>query len=243
MGHAAALAGATVVARAAAVKGPGEIGGARGHDGAAELFLDAISEERFLTGERNRRLKLAVGKILEALGAAGDADIFFDEIVVRLNIFVAEGPVFAVAVVRGGLEIPIAEAQADAAPDVGAAAGHPHAAHPIEGLVGGSGVGLFEIVDEPVVSVFVANFKFGLDGAGFADDFFGQIAIFEFERGLVFGEVFVGLRAAGFEKGNFQAGFREALAGPASGSAGADDDDVVRLVFLFGHEAQFRNGC
>ena len=181
--------------------------------------------------------------MFKTFGHAGDADVFFDDVVVGRDVGVADGPVFAVAILRRGFEIPIAEAEADAAPDVGAAAGHPHAAHPIEGLVGGRGVGLFEIVDEPVVSVFVANFKFGLDGAGFADDFFGQIAIFEFERGLVFGEVFVGLRAAGFEKGNFQAGFREALAGPASGSAGADDDDVVRLVFLFGHEAQFRNGC
>ena len=171
--HAAAFAGAAVVAGAAAVEWFGEIGGARGHDGAAEFFLDAIAEERFLASERDGRLELAVGEILEAFGAAGDADVFFDEVVVGLDVFVAERPVFAVAVVGGGLEIPIAEAQADAAPDVGAAAGHAHAAHPVEGLAGGSGVRLFEIVGEPVVGVFVADFEFGLDGARLADDFLG----------------------------------------------------------------------
>jgi hypothetical protein len=236
VGHASAFAGAAEVAGAAAVEWPGQIRGARGHDGAAEFFLDAIAEERFLASERDGRLELAVGEMLEAFRAAGDADIFFDEIVVGLDVLVAERPVFAVTVVGGGLKIPIAEAQADAAPDVGAAAGHAHAAHPVEGLARGSGVRLFEVVGEPVVGVFVANFKFGLDGAGFADDFFRAIAVLEFERGFVLGEIIVGLRAAGFKEGDFQAGFREALAGPASGCAGADDDDVVRLLFLFGHE-------
>jgi hypothetical protein len=37
------------------------------------------------------------------------------------------------------------------------------------------------------------------------------------------------LRAAGFEERNIQAGFREALAGPASGGAGADDEHVIVL--------------
>ena len=55
------------------------------------------------------------------------------------------------------------------------------------------------------------------------------------------GEIFVGLPSAGFEQRDFQAGFREALAGPAAGRAGTDDEDIV--VFLFGHESQFEVGC
>ncbi len=110
MRHAAAFAGAAKMAGAAAVDGLGQICRARGHDGAAEFFLDAIAEQSFLASERNGRLELAVGEMLEAFGAAGDADVLFDEIVVRLDIFVAERPVFSVAVERGGFEIPIAEA-------------------------------------------------------------------------------------------------------------------------------------
>ncbi len=241
--HAAAFAGAAEVAGAAAIEGLGEIGAARGHGGAAQLFLDAIAKEIFLTGERNGRLKLAVGEMLEAFGTARDANVFFDEIVVGLDIFVAERPVFAVTVVRGGFEIPIAEAQAYAAPNIGAAAGHPQATHPVEGLVGGSGVRLFEVVDEPVVVVFAADLKFGLDGTRLADDFFGEVAVFEFERWLVFGEILVGLWTASFEQRDLQAGFSKALAGPASGSAGTDHEDIVGLLFLFRHRIQIRNGC
>jgi len=53
----------------------------------------------------------------------------------RLDVSVAERPVFSEAVEGGGLEIPIAEAQADAAPNIGAATGHAEAAHPVKGLV------------------------------------------------------------------------------------------------------------
>src|SRR6266851_6347266 len=241
--HASALARSAEMAWAAAVDGLGEIGGARGHDGAAQLFLDAIAEESFLTSERNGRLELAVGEMLEAFGGAGDADVFFDEIVVWLDVSVAERPVFAVTIERGGFEIPIAEAQADAAPNVGSAARHAQAAHPVEGLVGRRCVWLFEIVDEPAVSVFVANPEFDLDGPCLADDFRHAVAVLEFERGLVFGEIPVGLRAAGFQQRDLQAGFREALARPPSRSAGADDDDIIRMALLLRHKMKIRSEC
>ncbi len=243
MRHAAAFAGTAEVAGSATVERFGEIGAARGHYGAAELFLDPIAKKSFLTRERNRWLELAIGKMLQAFGSAGDADVFFDEIVVRFDVFVAQRPVFAVAVEGSGLEIPIAEAQADAAPDVGTAAGHAQAAHPVERLVGRRGVGLFEIVDEPIVSIFVANPKFDLNGSRLADKFGSFVAILELEFRLVFGEILVGLRAAGFEKSDLQAGFREALASPASGSPGTDHDDVKRMIFLLGHKMKIRSEC
>jgi len=77
--------------------------------------------------------------------------------------------------------------------------------------------------------VFVADVEFGLDRASLADDFRRLIAVFELEGRLVFGEIFVGLRAAGFEERDLQAGFRKALSGPASGGAGADDEHVIVL--------------
>jgi hypothetical protein len=48
----------------------------------------------------------------------------------------------------------------------------------------------------------------------------------------VLGEIFVGLRAAGFEKSDFEAGFSEAFASPAAGGAGADNDDIVGRLSL-----------
>src|SRR5207245_9772915 len=76
MRHAATFAGAAEVARPAAVNRLGEIGIARRHNGAAELFLDALAEKSFLASERNRGLKLAIGYMLEAVGSASDADVF-----------------------------------------------------------------------------------------------------------------------------------------------------------------------
>jgi len=164
--------------------------------------------------------------VLEAFGHAGDADVFFDDVVVGGDVCVADGPVFAVAVVRGGFEILIAEAEADAAPDVGAAAGDAEAAHPVEGLVGGRGVRFVVIVDEPVLRVFVADVEFALDRVILFDDGIRHVAIFQFEGGFVLGEIFVGLRATGFDDGDVEAGFGEALCGPAAGGAGADYEDV-----------------
>jgi len=53
--------------------------------------------------------------MLEAFGAAGDADVFLNEVVVRLDVLVTERPVFTVAVEGSCFEIPIAETEADAA--------------------------------------------------------------------------------------------------------------------------------
>ena len=46
-------------------------------------------------------------------------------------------------------------------------------------------------------------------------------------------EIRVGLRAAGFEDGDVEPGFGEALAGPAAGGAGAYHDYVVFLRCRF----------
>jgi hypothetical protein len=61
MRDAAAFAGAAEMAWAAAVDGLGEICGASESYRAAEFCFDAFTENCFLTGERHRRLELAVG--------------------------------------------------------------------------------------------------------------------------------------------------------------------------------------
>src|SRR5215470_5133923 len=225
MRHAAAFAGATKMTGPATGERACEIRGASGHGETAELF-DAVAKHRFLTRERHRRLELAVGKMLDSFFRTADADIFFDEVVVGRDIFVAEWPVFAEAIVRSGFEIKIAEAEGDAAPNVGPATGHSNAAHPEKGLIFRRGVRLFEIVCKPIGSVFVADTENGLHRSRFANCFQGHVAIFQFKGRFVFGEIFVGLRTTGFEKGYFQASFSQALASPSAGCAGADDNDV-----------------
>src|SRR5258708_33754455 len=119
--------------------------------------------------------------MLETFRGAGDGDVFFDKVVVGLDVFVTERPVFTVAVKGSCLEIPIAEAQADAAPDVGAAASDAQAAHPVEWLFGGRSVRPIEGVDKPVVRIFVANPEFDLDGGRRTDDFKPAGTVLEFE--------------------------------------------------------------
>ena len=119
--------------------------------------FNAIAENLIPGSERHGRLELAVGQMLETFGHAGDSDVFFHHVVIGRDVAVADRPVFAIAIVGGGFEIPIAEAQGDAAPDVGAAAGHAETAHPVKRFIGGRGVGLVVIVDEPVLRVFVAD--------------------------------------------------------------------------------------
>src|SRR2546430_9995049 len=99
------------------------------------------------------------------------------------------------------------------------------------------------IRDLTVTGVQTCALPIYLDGAGFADDFRRSVAVLELERGLVFGEILVGLQAAGFQQRDLQAGFREALAGPASGSTGADDDDIIRMVLLLRHKMKIRSEC
>jgi hypothetical protein len=145
--------------------------------------------------------------MLEAFGHTGDADIFLDDVVIGCDVGVGDGPVFAVAVLRGGFEIPVAEAEADAAPNVGATAGNAETTHPVVWFVCGSRVGLVMIVDEPVLRVFVADVELRLDRVVLFDDRVGHAAVFQLEGGFVFGEIFVGLRATRFDDGDVESGF------------------------------------
>jgi hypothetical protein len=175
MGHTAALTRTAIVTRAAAVEGLRKICGPRLGNDAAKLFSDTIAKQSLLASERNRRLKKTVGKMLDGLLAARNANVFFNQQVIRLAVFVTKRPIFSVAIVGSGSEIPIAEAQADAAPYVGAAAGDAQAAHPEKKLVGRGGIRFLEIVDEPISVVFAAS-ESGLDGTGFPQKFLSPIA-------------------------------------------------------------------
>ena len=221
------------MARAATVQRLGQICDTRGHDHAAELFTHALAEERLLAGERNRRLESTVGKKIDALRASRNTDVSFDKIVVRLDICISERPIFPIAVVRSRLEIPIAVAQAEPAPNVGPPTGNAQAAHPKKRLVGRGSVRFIQVVDEPVGVVFAAS-ESGLDRTSLAHDFRSHVAIFQLERGLVLGEILVGLSFAGFEESYVQSGFRQPFARPPARSAGAYNNDVVKAVVFLG---------
>src|SRR5215467_2070376 len=167
--------------------------------------------------------------------AAADAHVPLNEVVIRLKVCVTEWPIFAVAVARRSLEIPIAEAQTNAAPDIGAPARDAQAAHPVKRLVRGSCVRLLEVIREPVGVVFVAS-KFRLDRPRLAQNLRSHIAVLQLESGLVLGEILVGLRLSRFYQRDLQSGFRKTLARPAARSAGTYNNDIVKVMLSLRHE-------
>src|SRR5207245_7854101 len=107
-----------------------------------------------LTGKPRRTKKLALQQLKYAIRDADNTNVFFHEVLVRLQILVTQRPVFSEAILGRSFKIEIAEAKADAPPDVRAATGDAHAAQPTEGLVRGCGVRLLQVVAEPIVVVF-----------------------------------------------------------------------------------------
>ncbi len=146
MRDAAAFARTAIMAGRAAIDGLGEVGAARRHRHPAQLCLDPIPELGLHAIERHGRQKVAVGQMRQALSLSANAHVFFHQVVIGLDVLVAEGPVVAVAVEGGSLEVEIAQAQADASPDVGAPAGDAQPSLPTKRLVLAGGVGLVEVV-------------------------------------------------------------------------------------------------
>ena len=66
--------------------------------------------------ERDRRQKLAVGEVFEAVAVAADADFALDGVVVRRDVLVVDRPVLSGAVVGLPLEVALAESQGDGVP-------------------------------------------------------------------------------------------------------------------------------
>src|SRR5262249_42262922 len=141
----------------------GEVGHTIGHHHPAELFSDDLPRGFAATGKTHWRQKLAVGHLFESFVRTADADEGFDEIVIRRQVFVAERPVFTVAVAAGGSKFVVAVAVAFAAPAEGFSANLP-AANPQERLFDGKGVGIFVVVDKKLMAVLVAGKTEPLDG-------------------------------------------------------------------------------
>ena len=125
------------------------------------------------------------GNLRSAFREPRNADVIFDEVIERFQILVAQRPVLAIAIVRGGLEVEIAESITLARPDVGTSAHDAHPSLPAERLVLRRRVRLLEIVREPVVVVFGAGVALNLARTRPADDLRRTAAIPELELGLV----------------------------------------------------------
>src|SRR2546427_7172558 len=97
----------------------GDAGAIRGQD--LPRFLQALAQLHFTPVELRGTLELAVRQVRQVLLDAGDAEVEVDLVVVRLQVRVGDGPVFAVAVVGLGLEVVVGQAEGQAAPDVGLA--------------------------------------------------------------------------------------------------------------------------
>ena len=171
-------------------------------------------------------MKAAVGQLGHAFRLPGDPDVVLDDVVVGLEILVAERPVIAVPVVGPGLQVEIAQPITLPAPHVGAAADHAHPSKPAEWLVCRGGVGLVQIVREPVIVVFHAGVAVFLHGTRFPDQLVRPVAILQLEGAHV-------LRVGGISQGastvherHLDPRFGQPLGSPAAGGAGADDDDV-----------------
>src|SRR5205085_12157745 len=136
-----------VVARRPPSMRDGQVRDSVGHHPPAEFLADDVARQQCAAGQRHRRKELPVRKLFETFTRAADADETLHAIVVGRELRIADGPVFAVAVAAGGLEVVATEAVALARPAERPPADLP-AANPHERLVGWKGIGILAIVDE-----------------------------------------------------------------------------------------------
>ena len=87
-------------------------------------LLASLLDHQLVAAGLGRWQELAVGRVLNALVRAEDADQFFRLVVVRCQVVVSNRPVETLAVAAVRLEVVRTHAQRDASPVVGAAAEH-----------------------------------------------------------------------------------------------------------------------
>ena len=160
---------------------------------------------------------MSIGKRRVILLRSADADVVLRDVVVRREIGVRNRPVLTVSVVTVGSEIEIAQTIALPAPHHGPSA---HDAQPLPGerLVLGRAVGIFQIVDKPIVVVLHARVALLLDRPRL-HDLRRHIAEVQLVGRHVLGEFGRRYIAPRFEQRHRQTGFRKSLGSPASSGA------------------------
>ena len=214
--HAAVLARAAIVARGAAVDRPRQVGGATERHGPTEFLFHASPQARLCTGQAHRRLKTAIGQLGHTFRDSGDADVFFDQVVVGRDVLVANRPIVAIAVERRGLEIEVAQPVTLSSPHVRPAADDARAPLPAERLVRAGRVRFLEVVDEPVVVELGAGVAVFLLRARPAYDVGSAIAVFQVEDAGVLAEIAGVMGSSGVEERHLHACFTQTLGDPSS---------------------------
>ena len=184
-------------------------------------LVAGLLDDGFGAARLGRRQKNSVGSAGNVFFRAENSDVGLDFVVVGRDVFVADRPVVAHAVVRADFEIHRRHAQGDASPVIGASADDARA-KPAELRSGSGDVGL--AFDFPGA---VGSEEFVFESlAGAAAD--ARAAMRQVVGPDVLFVVTLGnQRRSGFEQRDAQAAFGEHLGRGASRGAGADDANVI----------------
>ena len=194
----------------------GENGAAAGDDGDAG-FLTGFLQQALATARRRRGQHVfAAGKRILIVEAAADADEFVHAIVIRSDVFIADGPGNLPSITCRTFKVNVGVTEGNAAPDVGFAAASPHA-DKLEGSFGCGDVGLFVRAE--------IEGRLGLATVGAGNGLPG------FDMGPIFGAV---EGFARIEQQHVDALAGEVPGGHATGGAAADNDDVIDRIGLGG---------
>ena len=198
---------------------------------AVEARVDLLFEMLFAAGHLHRRLHDAVGELHQSQRFTADPGVALDLLVVGHHFFIRHQPIFAVAVVVGGVEVERRQAVALACPGERASA-QLTASGPLEGLVFGIGIGVADIVDKPFEVGFSAGVLHALNRS-ITGDFGGRAAILEVVRPQVLREFGLGGAVAGFEQSDFHARLGKRFGNPPTGRARPHDHGVIGVI-VFG---------
>src|SRR6266550_5393396 len=207
--------------------------------------LDPLAHVALGAGHLPGREKLAVRQVREPEPLPAHADEALDVAVPRLQLAIPDRPVDAVAVAQVGLEIEVAPAPAESAPDEAAPA-ELVAADPAERLVVRRGVGVLPIVHEEVPRRLAERVVLALDRVvALVLILIAPPPVRELPRLEPLGDVVLAVLyvPAALYAQRAQALLAQLLRGPAARDPRADDDRVVGFVALRDHTAHARPIC
>ena len=234
-----ALALIAIVACRAAVEGNREVGAAIGDQLPSELLFNDVLWHKPLRRRDAWGEKFSIGELWQALASAAHTDVFFDFVVIGLEIFVGDRPILAIAVVASALKLEVAITVTDSRPAKRFPADL-SSANPHERLVLGKRVGVLGIFDKELAAVLVACIAEPLDRLLLE---YGFLIAEAPESHPVWPHVLSEIasryaRRAGFEHEHFHPAGSKHLCHPSAARARADHYCVVRF-WLRGHYSLF----
>src|SRR2546429_291009 len=227
LGNATAMADAAVMASGAAFVDAGENGRTSdGQHAVVEMFGEGVLEIQLDAGQLHGWKEFPVGELPQAFRLPADAGKLFDIVVPRSDVRVADWPVDGDPVFQVGFEIEIAPAVALPSPGDGLAADLA-AANPGKMFSRIEGVGIFLVVYEKLVRVFVAGIiALALNRLGaLANETIVPVAVPELpDRDVLDVIAFGNDGTPRLENQRVEAFFGELFRGPAAGDSGANND-------------------